>query len=302
VTVITGMAGQISLCQGTFAAVGFFATAQVFDRVGLSPILSVVVASVVEEAVGALLAVPALRLGGIYLALATLAFAFMFDSVLEKQSWVRGERITISVPRPSFASGDHAFFLLALGLLGILGVVVILIRNGTTGHYLDALRGSETAAASIGINRARWQVIAFAVSAAIAGLGGGLISMHEGHAGDSTYTANFTPLFGLFFLVIVITLGSRTVEGAIQAGLAFAFFPQILDTLGIPKSYDLILFGLGAITFAKHPEGILEFQKRQSLQFVQRMIERIGKRPPSEGAPGRKVEAAREPAAVTSTP
>jgi branched-chain amino acid transport system permease protein len=300
VTVITGMAGQISLCQGTFAAVGFFATAQVFDRVGLSPILSMIIAAAVAAAVGGLLAIPALRLGGIYLALATLAFAFMFDSVLEKQDWVRGGRITLNVPRPSFASGDHAFFLLTLALLGILGVVVILIRIGTTGHYLDALRGSETAAASIGISRARWQVIAFAVSAAIAGLGGGLIAMQEGHAGDATYTANFTPLFGLFFLVIVITLGSRTVEGAIQAGLAFAFFPQILEALGIPKSYDLILFGLGAITFAKHPEGILEFQKRQSLQFVQRMIERARGGPPSARPPGEDVGAAREPAPVTA--
>jgi hypothetical protein len=63
-----------------------------------------------------------------------------------------------------------------------------------------------------------------------------------------------------------------------------AFVPEILDTLGISRQWDLILFGLGAITFAKHPEGILEFQKRKSLMFVQRLISRG--QPPVDGEKG----------------
>jgi branched-subunit amino acid ABC-type transport system permease component len=284
IVVITGIAGQISLCQATFAAVGAFATAQLFDRFGLNPFLTMVLGALLAAVVGALLAVPALRLGGIYLALATMAFAFMFDSVLVPLDWVSGGSVLpIRVERPSvgpidFAS-NHTFFLFSLGVLGAIGVLVIFVRNGTTGRYLDALRGSETAASSIGINPARARVTALALSAGIAGLGGGLLSISETQA---NYTANFTPIFGLFLLVIVVTIGARTVEGAIQAGLAFAFVPEILKALGISPSYDLILFGLGAITFAKHPEGILEFQKRQSLMFVQRLITR-GRPPGAEG-------------------
>jgi branched-subunit amino acid ABC-type transport system permease component len=286
IVVITGMAGQISLCQATFAAIGAFATAQFFDRFGLNPFLTIVLGALLAAVVGGLLAIPALRLGGIYLALATLAFAFMFDAVLEPLDWVSGGRVLpIRIDRPSVGSVDfannHAFFLVALGILGLVGVLVILVRNGTTGRYLDALRGSETAASSIGINPARARVIAFALSAGIAGLGGGLLAISETGV---NYTANFTPIFGLFLLVIVVTIGARTVEGAIQAGLALAFFPEILKALGISPSYDLILFGLGAITFAKHPEGILEFQKRQSLQFVQRLVTR--RRPPVDGEGG----------------
>jgi ABC-type branched-subunit amino acid transport system permease subunit len=252
-----------------------------------------VIAGVVAAAVGAALAVPALRLGGIYLALATLAFAFMFDSVLEKQSWVRGSRITLNVPRPSFATSNHAFFLLTLVLLAVVGVVVILIRNGTTGHYLDALRGSETAATAIGINPARARIVAFALSAGIAGLGGGLLAIQENQA---NYTGNFQVLFGLLWLVIVVTIGARTVEGAVQAGLAIAFVPEILKALGLSPTYQFILFGLGAVTYAKHPEGILEYNKRKSLETVQRWLTR-GKAP-RDGTGGEVIATRPEPATV----
>jgi branched-subunit amino acid ABC-type transport system permease component len=300
IVVITGLAGQISLCQATFAAIGAFATAQFFDRFGLNPLLTMLLGALLAAIVGGLLAIPALRLGGIYLALATMAFAFMFDSVLEPLDWVSGGSVLpIRVKRPSVGPIDFAsnrtFFLLSLGILGVVSVLVILVRNGTTGRYLDALRGSETAASSIGINPARARVTAFALSAGIAGLGGGLLSIHETQA---NYTANFTPIFGLFLLVIVVTIGTRTVEGAIQAGLALAFFPEILKAIGISPNYDLILFGLGAITFAKHPEGILEFQKRQSLLFVQRLITRG--RPPVDGEGGERVAAPRAPEAAVA--
>ncbi len=63
--------------------------------------------------------------------------------------------------------------------------------------------------------------------------------------------------------MLVVTLGARTVEGAIVAGLALALFPELLKALGISPEYQFILFGLGALTYAQHPEGILEAQKRQ---------------------------------------
>jgi ABC-type branched-subunit amino acid transport system permease subunit len=141
------------------------------------------------------------------------------------------------------------------------------------------LRGSETAATAIGINPARSRVVAFALSAGIAGLGGGLLAIHETQA---NYQANFNVLLGLFWVVIVVSLGARTVEGAVQAGLAFAFVPEIFKALGVPPGYQFIMFGLLAITFAKHPEGVVEFNKRRSLEAVQRFLTR-GKPPPDGG-------------------
>jgi branched-chain amino acid transport system permease protein len=291
ITVITGMAGQISLCQATFAAVGAFATAQLASDFGLPPLLTMVVGAVMAAAVGALLAIPALRLGGIYLALATLAFAMMFQSIFVPLDWVGGGQLGTPVARPSLFAGDRAFLFLALGMLVVVAIGVILVRKGTTGRYLEALRGSETAATAIGINPARARVVAFALSAGIAGLGGGLLAIHETRA---NYDANFNVLFGLLWLVIVVTLGSRTVEGAVQAGLAIAFVPEILENLGISPAYQYILFGLGALTFAKHPEGIVEYNKRRSLEAVQRFLTR--RRPPADGEGEAIVPPAPEPA------
>jgi len=259
----------------------------------VSPLLTMVLGALMAAAVGGLLAVPALRLGGIYLALATLAFAFMFDSVIAPQKWASGGQPPKRVPSPEIGPFDlgnnKTLFLFSLLLLGIVSVVVIMVRRGTTGMYLDALRGSEVASASIGINRSRSQIVAFALSAGIAGLGGGLLSIQDAQA---NYTANFGPFLGLVWIVLVVTIGSRTVEGAIQAGLAFAFVPEVLKSIGVSPSFQFILFGLGAITYAKHPEGIVEFQKRKSLERVQKFLQRnSGDDEPDDSAPAPAVVA-----------
>jgi branched-subunit amino acid ABC-type transport system permease component len=283
ITVIIGMAGQISLCQATFAAVGGFTTAQLVETWDLPVLLTAVAGAVLAAIVGGLLAIPALRLGGIYLALATLAFAMMFDSILVPLDWVSGGTLPLSVPRPEFVEDDHAFFLFSVVVLAAVSILVILVRRGTTGQYLDALRGSETAATAVGINAARWRVVAFSLSAGIAGLGGGLLAMFDNQA---NYAANYTPFFGLFWIVLVVTIGARTVEGAISAGLALALFPELLKELGISSEWQYILFGLGALTFAQHPEGILEYQKRAAMEGIQRLIDRRHRkrdRTPAEG-------------------
>jgi branched-subunit amino acid ABC-type transport system permease component len=284
ITVITGMAGQISLCQAAFAAVGGFTTAQLVHNWGVPVLLTVAIGTVFAAIVGGLLAIPVLRLSGIYLALATLAFALMFDSIFVPLKWVGGGLLPLKVPRPAFLAGDHAFFLFCVAVLVGTGVVVILVRRGVSGKFLQALHGSETASASLGINATRARIVAFALSAGIAGLGGGLLAMLQN---QSNYTGNFTPFAGLFWLVLVVTIGAGTVEGAIQAGLAFALIPQLFQQLGIPLEYQYILFGLGALTYARNPEGILEAAKRKQLAAVQRALDRRKRRAEQGAVPGR---------------
>jgi branched-chain amino acid transport system permease protein len=296
ITVITGMAGQISLAQASFAAIGGFTTAQLVDRWDLPVLLTILAGTALAAIVGALLAIPVLRLGGIYLALATLAFAMMFDSIFAPLDWVGGGLFPLKVSRPELLDGDHAFFLFAVAMVGVVGGLVILIRRGTTGKYLDALRGSETAATAIGINAARARVTVFALSAGIAGFGGGLFAMFEGQA---NYAANFTPFFGLFWMVLVVTIGVRTVEGAVQAGLALTLFPELLKTLGISTAWQYIFFGLAAIAYARHPEGLLEYGKRLQLDAIQRMLDRRGR---ARGARPRGAEVPAPAEAGAATP
>jgi branched-subunit amino acid ABC-type transport system permease component len=307
ITVITGLAGQISLCQGAFAAIGGFATFQLADRWDVPVLGGAFVGAVIAAAVGALLSLPVRRLGGIWVAIATLAFAFFFDAVLVKLSWVGGGGTSLlqgtRVPRPVIGpwdfANDKAFLALTIVFFVVVAVAVIQIREGTTGRTLRALRGSELAAQSIGISPARARLVAFAVSGFIAGLGGSLLSMQQENV---NYVSNFAPFVALFWLVIVVTLGARTVEGAAYAGANFALFePLILqgallawilrspdrvpDIFPLSPEWKLVLFGLGTLQFARHPEGLVESGKRRALTRLDARLARRRQRQHHQDAP-----------------
>jgi branched-subunit amino acid ABC-type transport system permease component len=319
ITVVTGMAGEISLCQGTFAAIGAFGAFQLTDRMGMSVLVAAFVGAAVAAAVAAVLSLPVLRLGGVWVAIATLAFAYFFDSVMVKVPWIGGGDTSLMqgtrVPRPTIGPWDLAddkqFLVLAIVVFVLVAFAVIRIREGTVGRTLRAVRGSEVAAQSIGISPARARLVAFAVSAFIAGLGGALLAMHQENV---NYGGNFAPFVALFWLVIVVSLGSRTVEGAAQAAIAFALFDAVIlkgalfewilrssdrvpDIFPLSPAWRLVLFGLGALQFARHPEGMVEYGKRRAHRRVEGWLARSGRdrsegppAPPSEPAPaGEKV-------------
>jgi len=271
ITLITGMGGMISLCPATFAGVGAFTAGQLAVRWDVPILLGVVAGALVAGLAGAALALPALRLGGVHLALATLAFALMVDNVVFPLSGVSGGSLGLDVPRPVVGpfdfSSDLAFLVLALAVFTVVAAGVVLIRNGTTGRSLSALRGSEVAAAAMGVDPTRATITVFAVSAAVAGLGGGLYASLIGRVSQ----ADFHPLLGLFWVVLVVTLGAVTVEGAAAAGLVLVAFPEFLDWVGLPGGVAFLLFGLGAVTFVRHPEGIVAAQRAAVVRVFARL-------------------------------
>ena len=293
VTVITGFAGQISLCQGTFAAIGGFAVFQLADRHGMSVLIAALLGASIAAVVGAVLSLPVLRLGGVWTAVATLAFAFFFDAVMVKFSWVGGGNTSLlqgtRVPRPVLGpwdfADDRAFLVLSVIVFAIVSFVVIQIRGGTIGRTLRALRGSEVAAQSIGISPARARVIAFAISAFIAGLGGAMLSIHQKNV---NYGNNFSPFAALFWLVLVVSFGSRTIEGAAQAGATFSLFDALVlrgtilgwilrSTKRIPGIFPVspkwrfVMFGLGTLQFSRHPEGLVQYSKARTSRMMSRL-------------------------------
>ena len=165
------------------------------------------------------------------------------------------------------------------------------------------MRGSDTAAQSIGINPARQKLVVFVVGAAVAGFGGGLVASYFGAA---NYSQSFTFFFSLVWVVLVITAGARLVQAAVIGGITFFLFPALLDKLfswpgtyltshpetsGLARSFleffnpawslgvAFILFGLGALTYAKHPEGIIE---AQGSVVAGRIIRRFSRRPATD--------------------
>jgi branched-chain amino acid transport system permease protein len=316
VTLITGMAGQLSLCQATFAGVGGFFAGQMAEHFGLPILVGALLGGIVAAGVGVLVALPALRLSGLTLTLVTLAFAIFADQVLFQYNWSGGGDTGITVPRPGPGSyfaigtpGDSHLLILLMVILALVMLGVTLVQKGTVGRYLAAIRGSQTGAASLGISLTRAKITVFALSAGIAGLGGALYATTQTTVGSSDFGYEYS----LVFVVAVITTGAMTVEGAVQAGMGLAVFQQVLN-LWVPARFngiEFILFAVGTLTYAQHPEGIVEYQKTRWMNRVAKVFQRWDERqgratPGTAGAtPGSvgslSATAATTPATATAT-
>lgn len=293
ITVITGFAGQISLCQGAFAAIGGFTVFQLFDRFGMPVLAGALIGAVIAAIVSALLAIPLVRLGRVWVAIATLAFAAFFDAVVVKlpfmggggTSLLQGTRVPRPVVGPWDLADDKKFLVLAVLVFVVASLAVAQIRTGTVGRTLQALRGSEVAAQSIGISPTRARVMAFAISGFLAGLGGAMLSIHQQNV---NYASNFAPFAALFWLVLVVSLGAQTVEGAAYAGAGYALMDAIIfkgafvgwilrsperipSFFPISPKWRFVLFGLTTISFAKHPEGLVENGKHKAHARMERL-------------------------------
>ena len=234
---------------------------------------------------GYLAALPALRLRGLPVALLTLCLALLGDYLLWNTSWIAGSSVGENVARPStffglnFSSSEsEGFFVLTVVvMIAVAGVVNLLLR-GTTGRALSAVDSSPVGATSAGVPARRLTVGVFILSAAIAGLGGAFYGMTLGNV---DLTGSFNSQLGPVFLVIVVTVGATTVEGAITAGMAFALIQQALvdlpahighTSLGA-TALTIVLLSFGAFTYASHPEGIVEYAKRRLSVLVLRAVE-----------------------------
>jgi branched-chain amino acid transport system permease protein len=285
ITLITGMGGELSLCQATFAGVGAFIAAQLAVHHGVPVLLGAVIGAAGALVVGALGALPALRLRGLPLALLTLALALLADNVVFPYSWAGGPPGGLAVPGAAIGSinlattSSRGFFVLALVVLVACAVMVKMVQRATVGLYLGALRASPIGAESAGVNPSAAKILVFALSAGLAGLGGALYAALQ----QTVTPADFNYQLSLVFVVIVVTTGVRTIEGAIQAGMGFVVLQQLLSYL--PGRWGssgiaIILFAFGAFTYAAHPEGVVEYQKRIWTQRVDRLVHRH--RPPGD--------------------
>ncbi|HMG40495.1 MAG TPA: ABC transporter permease [Acidimicrobiales bacterium] len=256
---VTGEGGMISLCQISFAGVGAMGAAQLTEFHGWDAGPAVFVAALVAVPFGILVALAGLRLGELYLALATLSFAVLADSALFTIDRIDNLHAGQPLPRPSVFGfrfdSDLSFFYLALGVFVIGAVVVANLRRSTTGMTLAAIRSSEVAARTIGVRTMRAKVATFGLSAFMAGVGGGLLASFSGRATPGSFNA----IVGIVWLAVAVTWGVRSITGALLAGVAFSVFPALFSSY-VSDSYaevPTMLFGLGAIMVAREPRGIV---------------------------------------------
>jgi branched-chain amino acid transport system permease protein len=289
ITLLTGTAGQLSLAQATLAGVAAFTAGQLAAHLGVNFLAGGLVGAVAAAAVAAVLAVGSLRLRGLGLALMTLAAALLFDTAVFSQPAVSGGTGGITVQRSwlgidLFNPDGHAYFVMAVAVLAVCAAGVALVQRGTVGRYLAAMRGSEIGAAGLGINLPWQRILVFALSGALAGVGGTLLAIQE----TLIAPGQFNYQLSLAFVVIVVTTGVGTVEGAIQAGFGFVIVEQLLQyapqRLG---GLTFVLFAVGALTYAAHPEGVVELQKRRWTARAEHVLLRRQRTPAPAPAQGR---------------
>ncbi|HEX3461838.1 MAG TPA: ABC transporter permease [Acidimicrobiales bacterium] len=290
ITLITGMGGQLSLAQATLAGVGAFTAAQLANHLGLNFLAGAVVGAILAAAVAVILALASLRLKGLGLALMTIAAALFFDNSIFSEIGVsHGVALTVAnkwVGLGILNANGHNLFIMLMIVLVICLAAVTLVGNGTTGRFLAAQRGSETAAAGIGINITWQRIQIFALSGAVAGIGGTMLVIQQ----QTVNAMQFNYQLGLAFVVIVITTGVSAIEGAIQAGMGYVVVQQVLTYL--PARYGgngltFVLFAAGALTYVAHPEGILEYQKRRwTMRFQRLILPGSSSGPPTPPMPG----------------
>jgi len=268
VTLLTGLAGQLSLAQMVFAGMGAYGTARLSTHHHWSLGMSLIAGTMIASLGGLVASLPALRLRGLPLALLTLCFALLADNLIFPATFVGNGSSSIGVRRPDIFGVDFSgpfsrnYLVMVVTFLAMTTFGVRLLIHGTTGRMLTAAHSSEIAAASSGVPMRRTITIIFMLSAAVAGLGGGLYAIALG----SLSTPDFNSAFGPVLLVVVITMGAASVRGALIAGVAFVALPQALALApsrfgggGQSTAITIVLLSVGAFTYAQHPEGIVTF-------------------------------------------
>jgi len=259
---LTGLSGQVSLMQMSFVGIG----AVVVGKLGADTpwLLGLLLAAVVAGVVGCLVALPVLRLRGIYLALCTLAFAILMDGLVFGNSRVLGGGETLAVPRPQIlwidVTSEQAMFVLTAAAVALYANVFLAVRRSSFGRMLAALRDSPTASQMMGMSLTAVKLRVFGFSALLAGAAGALLGALQVRVGG----LDFLYFRSLTVLLVATIFGIASVSGALLGALFFVVLPEVLRELGSNDGggvtgaqalQPLIIGGL-AIAVARRPEGL----------------------------------------------
>jgi branched-subunit amino acid ABC-type transport system permease component len=256
---LVNMSGQVSLCHAAFAAVGAVTFSHLSLGAGLPWLVALAGAGAVTMIVGAVVAIPAIRLSGLFLALATFGFGILVERLLYATPLMFGATGTRTTPRPEVLGlgGDVGFYYLAVAFAVAAGLLTIALREARMGRLLSGLADSPTALSTMGANITVTRVLVFCLSAFIAGVAGGLLGALNGSASGVA----FTPMVSLLWLAVLATGGVGLVKPAILAGIALAILPAYLRPLA---EYLTVLFGVVAIIAALGVNGRWRIDERLS--------------------------------------
>lgn len=226
--VLTGYTGQVSLGHAAFLGVGAY-TEALLQTHGVSFLLSLPAAALLSAGVGVIVGLPALRLRGIYLAIATLAFGIIVEEILTRWESITGGGAGKHVKSMrwfdySFDGGDVAFYYVCLITLALCVLGVLNLMRSPTGRAFVAIRDSEISAASMGIHLARYKTLSFAISAALTGLAGALYA----HKLSFITPDQFGLIVSIELVTIIILGGVGGLHGAVFGAAIVILLPQFI--------------------------------------------------------------------------
>jgi branched-chain amino acid transport system permease protein len=259
VGLVTGMAGMVSLCQLSFAGIGGWVVAFLnANDVPVPFVLQILLGGLVAVPIGLLIGLPALRVRGVNLAVVTFGFAAITDLIFTVVNFPGGV-IGKPILRPDWLSSDknYYWFCLIVAVLVIVGLNQV--YRGRFGSAWLAVKHSERATAALGLSVPQTKLSAFALSAFVAGISGGLIGGQLGLLSAS----NFAPVSSLVLFAVGVMVGARYAEGAILAGAMAWLVPEILNRLRLPQDLGNLIFALGTIQALKDGGGVFEVISRK---------------------------------------
>ncbi len=251
--VLLGLSGQVSFGHVGFYAIGAYTVAILTTKAGWSFWAAWPLAALIGGFAGALLALPALRVKGPYLAMITIAFGFIVEHGIVEASGLTGGQngiMGLAAPSLGFAQGERAVALLAIVAVGVGLAGYAWLSRGTWGAALRAVRDAETAAESIGLNPLLIKTVAFAVSAVLAAAAGALFAPLSGFVTPHT----FGFLQSILFVLVVMLGGAGSVAGPLVGAVVVGLLPELLSGL---EEYRLLFFGaLLLVVLWAAPDGV----------------------------------------------
>lgn len=248
--------GQISLCHAAFVAVGACAMGHLATGQHLPWAVALVLAGLITVPVGALVAIPAVRMSGLYLALATLGFGVLMQDVIFPTGFMFGSRLQVSAARPRLGffhgANDKDFYYLVLAIAVLCVAAIAVIALSRLGRLLRAMSETPTMLATHGLGVNVTRLIVFCVSAFFAGIAGALVVTQFGSASGVAYG----PIQSLLFLAVLAICGTRLIRSSLLAAGLLAVLPGYMTTFNVDRqtfAFGLIAI-LASVIIAKRPE------------------------------------------------
>ena len=257
--IVVGYTGQVSLGHAGLFGVGSYTAGVLVMKLAAPLWITLPAAMLVTAGFGALLALPALRVSGPYLAMVTLAFGTIIQILINEMTFLTEGPLGIKLAKPSLAGRklDEQEFFWLVGVLLIASLVFVhRVLRSHLGRAFEALRGSPVASDCMGVSVYRYKVYAFVISAGLAGLAGSLYAYSEQYISPNTYNFELT----VMFLLAVIMGGRKTRTGAMLGAAIIVVLPKLLDDINLFRSVSVVFAALvllgSAVLLARHKTTI----------------------------------------------